>query len=76
MRKLFTAEAWIEDSADMIDLCAPDSILAAGAEGVVAGGAVELDYRRSASLSVYGGSSEIMRSIIAQLALGLPRSRS
>jgi alkylation response protein AidB-like acyl-CoA dehydrogenase len=68
MRKLFSAETWIEDAADLIDLCAPDSILR--------GGELELDYRRSASLSVYGGSSEIMRSIIAQLTLSLPRSRS
>jgi alkylation response protein AidB-like acyl-CoA dehydrogenase len=76
MRKLFSAEAWIEDAADLMDLCAPDSVLGAGAHGAVGDGAVELDYRRSASLSVYGGSSEIMRSIIAQLTLGLPRSRS
>jgi alkylation response protein AidB-like acyl-CoA dehydrogenase len=75
MRKLFTAEAWIEDAADLLDLCAPDSLLATG-DGALGTGELELDYRRSASLSVYGGSSEIMRSIIAQLTLGLPRSRS
>ena len=76
MRKLFSAETWIEDAADLIGLCAPDSILTAGTDGAVGRGVLELDYRRSASLSVYGGSSEIMRSIIAQLTLGLPRSRS
>ena len=37
MRKLFTAEAWIEDAADMMDLCAPDSILKEGVDGAVGG---------------------------------------
>ena len=76
MRKLFTAEAWIEDAADMVDLCAPDSILKEGVEGAVGDGEVELAYRLSTALSIYGGSSEIMRSIIAQLTLDMPRSRS
>jgi len=76
MYSLFMAEAWIEDAADMMDLCAPDSILKTGAEGAAGGGEVELAYRHSTALSIYGGSSEIMRSIIAQLTLGMPRSRS
>jgi len=76
MRKLFIAEAWIEDAADMMDLCAPDSILTKGADGAVAHGEVELSYRHSTAFSIYGGSSEIMRSIVAQVVLGMPRSRS
>jgi alkylation response protein AidB-like acyl-CoA dehydrogenase len=76
MYSLFSAEAWIEDAADMMDLCAPDSILKKGAPGSVGDGEVELAYRHSTALSIYGGSSEIMRSIIAQLTLKMPRSRS
>ena len=76
MRKLFIAEAWIEDAADMVDLCAPDSILGAGVEGSIGDGDVELSYRHSTAYSIYGGSSEIMRSIVAQVVLGMPRSRS
>jgi alkylation response protein AidB-like acyl-CoA dehydrogenase len=76
MRKLFLAEAWIEDAADMMDLCAPDSILTKGTDGAIAQGAIELSYRHSTAMSIYGGSSEIMRSIIAQVVLGMPRSRS
>ncbi len=76
MNKLFMAEAWIEDSADMMDLCAPDSILKTGVEGAAGDGEVELAYRHSTALSIYGGSSEIMRSIIAEEALDMPRSRS
>ena len=60
----------------MLDLCAPDSILEEGADGAVGDGEVEFAYRVSAARSIYAGSCEIMRSIIAQLALGMPRSRS
>jgi alkylation response protein AidB-like acyl-CoA dehydrogenase len=76
MNKLFMAESWIEDAADMMDLCAPDSILKTGADGAVGDGEIEFAYRHSTALAIYGGSSEIMRSIVAQEALGLPRSRS
>jgi alkylation response protein AidB-like acyl-CoA dehydrogenase len=78
MRKLFVGEAWIEDSADLMDLCAPDSLLKPGVEGAVGEGEgdVELSYRHSTAFTIYGGSSEIMRSIIAQVVLGMPRSRS
>ena len=70
MRKLFIAETWIEDAADMMDLCAPDSLLEQGVDGCGRRRRVELSYRHSTALSIYGGSSEIMRSIIAQVALG------
>jgi alkylation response protein AidB-like acyl-CoA dehydrogenase len=60
----------------MMDLCAPDSILGKGVDGAVSDGAVELAYRHSTAFSIYGGSSEIMRSIVAQVVLGMPRSRS
>jgi alkylation response protein AidB-like acyl-CoA dehydrogenase len=76
MCKLFMAEAWIEDAADMMDLCAPDSILKTGTDGAAGDGEIELAYRHSTALAIYGGSSEIMRSIVAQVVLGMPRSRS
>ncbi len=41
-----------------------------------ADGEAEFAYRLAAATAIYAGSSEIMRSIIAQQALGLPRSRS
>ena len=76
MAKLFGAESLIQDSADLMDLAAPDSILNEEAEGAAAEGQIEHFYRLSAATSVYAGTSEIMRSIIAQAALGMPRSRS
>ena len=76
MAKLFGAESLIQDSADLMGLAAPDSILNVGAEGAAADGQIEHFYRLSAATSVYAGTSEIMRSIVAQAALGMPRSRS
>jgi alkylation response protein AidB-like acyl-CoA dehydrogenase len=76
MGKLFGAETLIQDSADLMDLAAPDSILNLEAEGAAGDGQIEHFYRLSAATSVYAGTSEIMRSIIAQAALGMPRSRS
>jgi len=76
MTKLFGAETFIEDSADLLDLAAPDSILDASENDAAGSGAIELAYRLSAGTSVYAGTSEIMRSIVAQAALGMPRSRS
>jgi alkylation response protein AidB-like acyl-CoA dehydrogenase len=64
------------DAADLLDLWAPDSLLRKGADGAIAEGDPEFAYRVAAATRVYAGTSEIMRSIIAQLALGLPRSRS
>ena len=76
MTKLFGAESFIADSADLLDLAAPDSLLDASQDGAAGSGGIELAYRLSAGTSVYAGTSEIMRSIIAQAGLGMPRSRS
>jgi alkylation response protein AidB-like acyl-CoA dehydrogenase len=76
MTKLFGAESFIADSADLLDLAAPDSILDSSQKSAAGGGGIELAYRLSAGTSVYAGTSEIMRSIIAQAGLGMPRSRS
>ncbi|MFP6660475.1 MAG: acyl-CoA dehydrogenase [Myxococcota bacterium] len=77
MAKLFSSDRFILDAADLMDLCAPDSLLRGRYGGGDAGAAaVEFAYRLSTATSIYGGTSEIMKSIIAQESLGLPRSRS
>ena len=76
MNKLFGTEMLYTDAAELLDLMAPDSLLSAGVEGAAANGEAEFAYRLAAAATIYGGSSEIIRSVIAQQALGLPRSRS
>ncbi|MFV8817874.1 acyl-CoA dehydrogenase [Haliea sp. E17] len=69
--KIFVTESFITVSTDLIDLAAPDSLLR-GKEGL---GLVEMGYRHSSATTVYGGSSEVLRSMVAERRLGLPRSR-
>ena len=70
--KVFATEAFITDSADLIDLAAPQSLVR-GKEGL---GLVEKGYRHSTATTIYGGTSEVMRSMVAERRLGLPRSRA
>jgi alkylation response protein AidB-like acyl-CoA dehydrogenase len=70
--KVFSTEAFIADSADLLDLAAPQSLIR-GREGL---GVVEMGYRHSTATTVYGGTSEVLRSMVAERRLGLPRSRS
>jgi alkylation response protein AidB-like acyl-CoA dehydrogenase len=76
MTKLFSSERLAADARDLLDLAAPDSLLSRGAPGAAGDGCIEFSYRHAAGTRIYAGSSEIMRSVIAQLALGMPRSRS
>ncbi len=69
--KIFVTESFITVSTDLIDLAAPESLLR-GKEGL---GLVEMGYRHSSATTVYGGSSEVLRSMVAERRLGLPRSR-
>jgi alkylation response protein AidB-like acyl-CoA dehydrogenase len=70
--KVFTTEAFIADSADLLDLSSPASLVR-GKDGL---GVVEMGYRHSTATSIYGGTSEVLRSMVAERRLGLPRSRA
>ena len=72
MSKLFATDNYIRDSADLLDLMAPNAIIRDTTRLYT----VELDYRWSTAASIYGGSAEIMRSLVAEHALNMPRSRS
>lgn len=70
--KIFSTESFITCSADLVDLAAPYSMLR-GKEGL---GLVEKGYRHSTATTIYGGTSEVLRSMVAERRLGLPRSRA
>ena len=70
--KVFATEAFISNSADLLDLAAPQSLLR-GKGGL---GLVEKGYRHSRATTIYGGTSEVLRSMVAEKRLGLPRSRA
>jgi alkylation response protein AidB-like acyl-CoA dehydrogenase len=71
MSKLFTSETYMKDSADLLELAAPDSLL----EGHDALGVLEYKHRHAMGTTIYGGTSEVHRSVVAEYGLGLPRTR-
>jgi alkylation response protein AidB-like acyl-CoA dehydrogenase len=73
MAKLFSSEAITRQSAQFIDLLGPEGIRTEEDRGAPARGEVEWAYRFAQGTTIYGGTSEIQRTIIAQRGLGLPR---
>lgn len=71
MTKMFSSEKFQSDSRDLLDLTAPYSLV--DREG--AAGELNLAYRHAHGTTIYGGTSEVHRSMIAERALGLPRTR-
>lgn len=71
MAKMFSSEKFTTDSRDLLDLTAPYSL----SKRKGAAGVINLEYRHAHGTTIYGGSSEVHRSMIAEKGLGLPRSR-
>jgi 3-oxochol-4-en-24-oyl-CoA dehydrogenase len=72
MSKLFGSEAWLASASELLDVMAPYTLEI----GPTDPGWIELEFRRALPSTIYGGTSEIHRSIIAESALQMPRSRS
>ena len=72
--KLFASEALVRAAADLLDASAPVGLLDHEAVGAAADGWIEHAHRHAQVTTIYAGTSEIQRSIIAERGLGLPRS--
>jgi 3-oxocholest-4-en-26-oyl-CoA dehydrogenase alpha subunit len=72
---LFGPESYVAWSAEIIDLFGPQSMIGWNDPEAIAGGTFEWHYRSAVASTIYGGSSEVLRSLIAEQRLGLPRSR-
>jgi len=75
MAKLYTTEALVTMASELLDLLGEEGQLQHGAAGAPAGGWIEHAFRHVQVTTIYGGTSEIQRSIIAEIGLGLPRTR-
>jgi alkylation response protein AidB-like acyl-CoA dehydrogenase len=75
MAKLWVTEAFTRAAGDLHDLLGAEGLLQRGAPGAPAGGGIEHAFRHAQVTTIYGGSSEIQRGIIAEHGLGLPRTR-
>ena len=71
MAKMFSSEKFTTDSRDLLDLTAPWSL----SKRKGPAGEINLEYRHAHGTTIYGGSSEVHRSMIAEKGLGLPRTR-
>jgi 3-oxochol-4-en-24-oyl-CoA dehydrogenase len=71
MAKMYSSEKFLSDSRDLLDLTAPWSL--SKRDGPA--GFLNQCYRHAQGTTIYGGTSEVHRSMIAERALGMPRSR-
>ena len=71
MSKVFSTEMFLAVASDLLDLTAPLSL--SKRDG--AAGYINQSYRHAHGTTIYAGTSEVHRSMIAEKALGLPRSR-
>lgn len=70
MAKMFTTDIYMEDAGDLVALAAPASLR----HETPALANIEESYRQSLGQTIYGGTSEVHRGIVAQHYLGLPRA--
>jgi alkylation response protein AidB-like acyl-CoA dehydrogenase len=74
MSRILSAEFFIRDAADMMDLVGPAGLLPHGEIGAIGDGWLEYCHRFAQGTATYGGTTDIHRNIIAERMLGLPRS--
>lgn len=72
MAKMFSSEKFLSDARDLLDLTAPHSL----SQRKGPAGILDMAYRHAQGTTIYGGTSEVHRSMIAERALGLPRTRA
>lgn len=73
MAKLFSSEAMERAAQDLVELVGPDALRSYFEPTAPRGGRIEHALRFSLGTTIYAGTSEIQRTIIAQRGLGLPR---
>jgi alkylation response protein AidB-like acyl-CoA dehydrogenase len=74
--KLFSSESAQRQHWDLLDILGAEAVLRREAGDAPLSAAVDEAFRRGVVGTIYGGSTEIMREIVAERVLGLPRVRS
>ncbi len=73
--KLFVSEAFVRASAELVSAADAQGLRQAGDPRAPLEGMLEHMFRHAVVTTIYGGTSEILRGIVAERRLGLPRSR-
>jgi 3-oxocholest-4-en-26-oyl-CoA dehydrogenase alpha subunit len=63
------------DLVDLVDLVGADALVAGGQLGAVAGGAIEYAHRFAQGTAIYGGTTDVIRNVVAERFMGMPRRR-
>ena len=72
MAKLFSSEALTRAAEDLFDLIGPEGVRSYLDPSAPRGGQIEYLMRFSLGTTIYAGTSEVQRHLIAQRSLGLP----
>jgi 3-oxocholest-4-en-26-oyl-CoA dehydrogenase alpha subunit len=72
---LFGPESYVRASAAAIDIAGVAGMLDWTDEAAPLDGVLDAHYRSAVATTIYGGSSEVLRSLIVEQRLGFPRSR-
>ncbi|PLK25741.1 acyl-CoA dehydrogenase family protein [Novosphingobium sp. TH158] len=71
MAKMWSSEKFLSDSRDLLDLTAPLSLSKRSGPAQL----LNQCFRHAHGTTIYGGTSEVHRSMVAERYLGLPRTR-
>jgi alkylation response protein AidB-like acyl-CoA dehydrogenase len=74
MGRIISADTLVRDASDLLELVGPSGLLPHGADGALEDGIFEYGFRFAPGTTIYGGSTDIHRNIVAERILGLPRS--
>jgi 3-oxocholest-4-en-26-oyl-CoA dehydrogenase alpha subunit len=73
--RVVASDLLIRATADLIDLCGSAGILAGTDPASAGNGTIEWAHRFAQGTSIYGGTTDIQRNLIAEHYMGLPRHR-
>jgi alkylation response protein AidB-like acyl-CoA dehydrogenase len=74
MGRINSADALVRDASELLDLVGSSGLLAHGADAAALNGLLEYGFRFAPGTTIYGGSTDIHRNLVAERTLGLPRS--
>jgi 3-oxocholest-4-en-26-oyl-CoA dehydrogenase alpha subunit len=73
--RVIRSEMFIRDAAELVDLVGPEALVAFGESSAIGEGVIEFAHRYAQGTAIYGGTTDIIRNLIAERFLGMPRAR-